>query len=191
MVLFKKYKKKETNKSWVKKGEEARTVVRRGRFESKFMFTIFFRRCGPVLITYLDRGKTVDSQTYIENCLQPILTYLNKQRKSTGAKNIKIHHDNARPHVHSTVNNFLQEHGMILVKHPPYSPDLAPCDFWLFDYIKDRLGDYNDVQSLSKAITKIVNSIPKDEWMKTFDKWVERMECCIKAKGDYFELMLK
>lgn len=34
-------KKKETNKSWVKKGEEARTVVRRGRFESKFMFTIF------------------------------------------------------------------------------------------------------------------------------------------------------
>ena len=100
-------KKKETNKSWVKKGEEARTVVRRGRFESKFMFTIFLRRFGPVLITYLDRGKTVDSQTYIENCLQPIVTYLNKQRKSTGAKNIKIHHDNARPHIHSTiVNNF-------------------------------------------------------------------------------------
>ena len=80
---------------------------------------------------------------------------------------------------------------MILVKHPSYSPDLVPCDFQLFDYIKDRLGDYNDVQSLSKAITKIVNSLPKDEWMKTFDKWVERMECCIKAKGDYFELMLK
>ena len=59
---------------------------------------------------------------------------------------------------------------MILMKHPPYSPDLAPCDFWLFDYIKGRLVDYNDAQCLSKAITEIVNSIPKDEWIKTFDK---------------------
>ena len=64
---------------------------------------------------------------------------------------------------------------MILMKHPPYSPDLAPCDFWLFDHIKGRLVDYNDVQCLSKAITKIVNSIPKDDWIKTFDKWIERM----------------
>ena len=52
---------------------------------------------------------------------------------------------------------------MILMKHPPYSPDLAPIDFWLFDHIKGRLVDYNDVQS--KAITKIVNSTPKDEWI--------------------------
>ena len=118
----------------------------------------------------MDRGETVDSETYIRNCLELIITTLNNQRKITGARNIKIHHDNARPHVHSTVNNFIKEHGMILMKHPPYSPDLAPCDFWLFDYIKARLVDYNDVQSLSKAITEIVNSIPKDEWIKTFDK---------------------
>ena len=80
-----------------KKGEEARTVIRRGQFESKFTFIFFFRRSGPVLITYLDRGETVDSETYIQNCLEPIITTLNNQRKITGARNIKIHHDNVRP----------------------------------------------------------------------------------------------
>ena len=48
--------------------------------------------------------------------------------------------------------------------HPPYSPDLAPSDFWLFDYIKQRLTDQPDAKSLGKQITEIANSIPKEEY---------------------------
>ena len=47
------------------------------------------------------------------------------------------------------------------MNHPPYSPDLAPSDFWLFDYIKKRLTFNPDAKSLMKQITGIVNSIPK------------------------------
>ena len=75
--------------------------------------------------------------------------------------------------------------------HPPYSPDLAASDFWLFNYIKQRLSDHTSVGSLNGQITEIVSSIPEKEYRKTFEKWLERMECCIKNKGHYFEHLLK
>jgi len=40
--------------------------------------------------------------------------------------------------IHANVHNFLQERGIKLIDHPPYSPDLTPSDFWLFDEIKRR-----------------------------------------------------
>ena len=72
-------------------------------------------------------------------------------------------------------------------QHPPYSPDLAPSDFWLFDFIKRCLSDQPDAQSLWEAITKIVENIPRSEFLKTFRKWQERMELCIAHKCEYFE----
>ena len=77
------------------------------------------------------------------------------------------------------------------MRHPPYSPDLAPCDFWLFDYIKARLVTCSDAQSLSNANTRIIGDIDKKELSKTFDKWVERMEICIEEEGRYFEHLMK
>jgi hypothetical protein len=74
--------------------------------------------------------------------------------------------------------------------HLPYSTDLAPSDFWLFDYIKERLTSNLDAKSLMKQITGIVNSIPKEEYEKTFQKWIERMELCFKNNGDYFEHLI-
>ena len=77
------------------------------------------------------------------------------------------------------------------MSHPPYSSDLAPCDFWLFNYIKSDLVTCSDAQSLMNAIIRIIGDIDKKEWNKTFDKWVERMELCIKEEGCYFEHLMK
>ncbi|CAF3678135.1 unnamed protein product [Rotaria socialis] len=52
-----------------------------------------------------------------------------KQRKSAGTKGIKLLHDNARPHIHSDVINYLTEEGINIMAHPPYSLDIAPCDY--------------------------------------------------------------
>lgn len=46
----------------VKKPE---TVVKRGQFTKKIMFIIFFRSKGPVLVQYLEKGKTIDYKCYI------------------------------------------------------------------------------------------------------------------------------
>ena len=155
------------------------------------MFAIFYKSYGVVQVSYFDKGVSVDHKTYLDGCIKPMVEALKQQRPMTGVKNMKFHHDNARPHVHSSVIEYLKDQNLHVIEHPPYSPDLAPSDFWLFGYIKQRLGDYPDQETLATAITDIVSKIPENEWLKTFRKWIERMELCVKYEGDYFEHIIE
>ena len=75
-----------------------------------------------------------------------------------------LHHDNARPHSLSKVVDYIKNSGFEIMEQPPYSPDLAPCDFWLFDLIKRNLSDHTSIDSLFQDAENILNSIPKTEW---------------------------
>ncbi|PNF22071.1 hypothetical protein B7P43_G09295 [Cryptotermes secundus] len=55
-----------------------------------------------------------------------------------------FHHDNAPAHTALSVRQFLTKNGMTPVSHPPYSPDLAPCDFFLFPRMKRDMKGKND-----------------------------------------------
>ena len=163
--------KKTANASWKKKGEHPDIVVRRQIFEPKRLYSIFFKSTGPLSVHYVEEGMTIDHSYYIENLLSPMIESLIDQRPKSGTHGMKILHDNARPHIHQTVVNFLKTNGFQIIDHPPYSPDLSPCDYWLFDYIKQHLDDHNNDKTLCKSITKIFEEIPKSEYRKTFEKY--------------------
>ena len=95
----------------------------------KISFSIFFKSNGPVLIHGVDKGKTIDHNYNIENCLKPIVKEIWKQKRSAGTKSIKLLYDNTRPHTHSDVLNYLTEESILIIPHPSYSLDLAPCDY--------------------------------------------------------------
>ena len=182
---------KTSNSQWVGEDERPKTIVRRSQHAPKMLFSIFFKSTGPLWIHALDRGQTLDQDYYIDYCLGPAIEELIKERPISMTKGVKLLHDNARPHVTKNVKNFLQEKEISLLPHPPYSPDLAPCDFWLFDYIKRNLSDQADDDSLFKAVSKFVLKIPHKEFKKTFDVLLERMQLCIDNKGEYFEHLVK
>ena len=81
---------KSSNASWVKEGENVRTVVRRDRFEPKTMFSIFFKTTGVLHIDCMEKGLTITSNYYVENCLYPVLKEIIKQRPTSGATSMKI-----------------------------------------------------------------------------------------------------
>lgn len=182
---------KQSNACWIKQGESPRTVAKRGRYEPKFLYSIFFRSTGPLLVHALDKGTTVDRYYYINNCLKQVVEEIKIQRPISGVKNIKLLHDNARAHDNQDVLKYLQKETINLLPHPPYSPDLSPCDYWLNDYIKRNLTDHDNENSLFDEVTRIVFDIPKEEYKKTFDKLIVRMELCIKNKGEYFEHLME
>ena len=93
--------------------------------------------------------------------------------------------------VHKDVVNYLESEGITIIRQPVNSSDLAPCDFWLFDLIKENLSDDDSSQSLHCAITKITHSINKKDYIKTFDTWLERMQLCVYNQGNYFEHLMK
>ena len=57
-----------------------------------------------------------------------------------GAQKVLFHQDNAPSHKSTVTMAKLHELGFELIPHPPYSPDLAPCYFFLFPNLKIWLG---------------------------------------------------
>ena len=79
--------------------------------------------------------------------------------------------------------------GIKIVPHCPYSPDLAPCDFWLFSKLKDKLRGcrYETIEEMKEAVTKVTDTLTQEDFHGTFQKLLERYNKCIAAGGDYFE----
>ena len=181
---------KQASKAWVAKGEPRPTVVKRKPFEEKTMFVIFFMTTGPLVVHQLPSGTSINATYYRDECLKVLVQKLCKKRPSGKTRGIKLHHDSARAHMSGIIFDYLQQEKIQLMAHILYSPDLAPSDFWLFSRLKRNLDTYQDAQSLAKAIANELNSIPIQEYQKTFHKWIERMRLCVEYEGDYFEHLM-
>ena len=72
-----------------------------------------------------------------------------------------------------------------IVPHHPYSPDLAPCDFWLFP--KLRGYRYERIEEMKEAVTKVIDMLTQEDFHGAFEKLLERHNKCFAAGGDYFE----
>ena len=75
--------------------------------------------------------------------------------------------------------------GIKTVPQPPYSPDLAPCDFWLFP--KLRGCRYETIEEMKEAVTKVIDTLTQEDFDGVIQKLLERYNKCIAAGGDYFE----
>ena len=78
--------------------------------------------------------------------------------------------------------------GINTVPHPPYSPDLALCDFWLFPKlkVKHRGCRYETIEEMKEAVTKVIDRLTQEDFHGAFQKLLERYKC-IADGGDYFE----
>jgi hypothetical protein len=87
------------------------------------------------------------------------------------------------------VREFLAKKSIMKLDHPPYSPDLAPCDFQLFPKLKTALKDrrFSDTADIQGHATTILQSIPEEEFQKCFEQWKHRLTKRTGAQGDYFE----
>ena len=61
--------------------------------------------------------------------------------------------------------------GIKTVAHPPYSPDLAPCDFWLFS--KLRGCRYETIEEMKEAVTKVIDTLTQEDFHGAFQTLLE------------------
>ena len=74
--------------------------------------------------------------------------------------------------------------GIKTVPHPPYSPDLVPCDFWLFP--KLRGCRHETIEEMKKAVTKVIDTLTQEDYHGAIQRLLEWYKC-ISAGGDYIE----
>jgi histone-lysine N-methyltransferase SETMAR len=99
-----------------------------------------------------------------------------------------IHADDAKTHTGEKCRTFCEENELRLAPHPPYSPDLAPSDLFLFDYVKERLKgmEFQSDEELFHAIGEVVTGIESETASAMFKHWMEKLESMSKNNGDYY-----
>ena len=88
-----------------------------------------------------------------------------------------------------SVKQFLANKNITVLEHPPYSPDLAPCDFSLFPKIRSVLKrtHFMSVESVTAKTAEILNSLTEHDLRNCFEHWQHRMQLCVNSEGYYFE----
>ena len=174
--------------SWVKPGETPPVKAKATPSAGKVMMTVFWDCEGLIEISYLPRGETINADYYIEQ-LNRLHAALKKSRPGKLHQRILLQHDNARPHTAKKTIAALREKNWELLPHPPYSPDLAPSDFWLFGPLKSGLRGkkYETLKAIQSDVKKWFLAQDKDWFKRGIQSLEKRWEKCVERDGDYVE----
>ncbi|GBN54598.1 hypothetical protein AVEN_41701-1 [Araneus ventricosus] len=98
-------------------------------------------------------------------------------------------HDNSPPHRALIVKKYLARHSVSTLEYPPYSPDIAPTDFYLFPRLKMKLKEHRFVDSdeVIENATKELKNLSKNGFQECFEQLYERWKKCVDGGGKYFE----
>ena len=108
---------------------------------------------------------------------------------SVHEKRRELWQDNAPAHNALSIGQFLAERNVTVLDHPPYSPDLVPCDFFLFPKLKEVIKGvrFPGMEVTKKAVTTELKRIPEESFQESMEAWQNRMRKCVRLEGDYFK----
>ncbi len=174
---------------WRSKDEPRPTKILKPRSQKKTMLILFFDSSGVILADFYDEGM-VTRQVYIES-LRRMREAMRKKRPALWGppRSFVLLHDNASSHTANDTEDYLELVEQPVWEHPPYSPDLSPCDYWVFPILKDRIRGhkFQNLEDVQTAVRHTLHDIPVADFQRCFQDLITRYRRCIQLKGAYFE----
>jgi hypothetical protein len=104
----------------------------------KFMFTIIWNSSGFHVFDRLPNDARMNSAYFATNVVIPLEETIFPQGRAPRERLLVIHLDNCSIHISRVSTDWLEEHDIVRMSQPPYSPGLAPSDFYLFPIVKEE-----------------------------------------------------
>lgn len=174
---------------WKTKSSPTPKKARQVKSNVKVMLTVFFDWKGVVYYEFLPRGETINRFRYLQTLRNLREAVRRKRPELWRSGEWVLHHDNAPVHSALLIRDYCTKNGMTVIPQPPYSPDLAPADFFLFPKLKRPMKGkrFESVDEIQEKSLEQLNSISQDEFSGSFTQWKHRWEKCIASQGEYFE----
>ena len=153
------------------------------------MLIIFFDCVGVVHYKFAPRRQMINEEYYV-GVLKRLRDAVRRKRPcfwSSG--DWLLHHDNAPAHSSNLVQQCIAKHKIVQFRQPPYNPDIAPCDFWMFPKLKMAVKGkrFDDIETIQSNATRELKAIPKSAFEDYFKMWKHRWEHEVQSNRDYFE----
>ena len=148
--------------------------------ESITVYVIFFGNKGLVMQLAVPKGRTVTGAFFKNVVFKKLKAHFKRCCPKTGLKYLDLLHDNAPAHKACIVNKFLESEKMNVLPHPLFSPDLAPCDDFLYPKLKFHLSEkkYKSRNALRSAVYKFLMSVPIQDYEWCFQNWIDHLKRC-------------
>ena len=154
----------------------------------KVMLVVFFD-WKDIHHEFVQRGQMVNTQLYqdVLACLRDAVR--RKSPELWGNHTRMLHHDNAPAPASLLIRSYLAKHQAFVVPHPPYSPHLAPADFFLFLKLKTILKGrhFQTIEEIQENAIRELRAITESALQEAFQQWNKLWELCIASREDYFE----
>lgn len=180
---------KRSSKEWRHVGSPPPKKCKQVPSAGKVMLTLFFDNQGVVYSEYMPRGTTINSEAYCET-LKRLRKAIKERRPGKLSKGIVLLHDNATPHsARVTLDLLEKKFKWEQWEHPPYSPDLSPCDFHVFGPMKEALAKerFGNDEEVKNGVRKWLTEVGRDFFNSGIEKLVSRYDKCLNRYGDYVE----
>lgn len=179
---------KQASMQWKHKDSPTPTKFRVVPSAGKVMATVFWDMKGVLLIEFQERGRSVTAASYC-SLLERLKTAIKNKRPGLLTRGVILLHDNARPHTARLTVEAVDNLGLEVLPHPPYSPDLAPSDYHLFGPMKKMLGGLRFTSDL-EAQTVVREWLAQQSasfFAEGIQKLVPRWDKCLNVHGGYVE----
>ena len=159
--------------------------ARQVRSNIKSMLICFFDQKGIIHKEFVPPGQTVNAAFYVE-VLKCLRENVRRKRPDQWRNNTwLLHHDNAPTHAALLTRRILADNNMTVVPQPPYSPDLAPSDFFLFPKLKMKLKGrrFQTLEEMQAESQAVLNALRENDFQECFKNWQRCWDRC-QASGD-------
>ena len=173
---------------WILNGEDVPNGHKNEPYAKKSMFTIFVNGKGVQIIDLKPIEIKITGDYFLGNILMTIEQSDLMIKSKKWKHRLCLHNDNAPSHCSKIVKNHIENSSIKIWDHPPYSPDLAICDFGLFGTMKNSFtgSDFNNEDELLDSIQEFFASKSEEFYKSLFSEWIRRLHACIQNKGNYF-----
>ena len=117
------------------------------------MLTFFFDQDGQLLIDFLQRGTTVNAQRYLQT-FTILHQAIKSKRPGKLTRGVILLHGNTRPHTANTITALSHKFKWEVLGHPPYSPDLSPCDYDILGTLKGCEGAKDSPRTTRRQVVR-------------------------------------
>ena len=188
MVLYHDPTTKKESMEWRRPDENRPIKAKVAGSKKKIMASIFWDCEGILLIDSKEPNTTVNA-AYYASLLHKLRDAIKEKRRGKLSKNILLLHDNAPVHKAQVAQAAIRECGFTEIDPPPYSPDLAPSDFFLFKNLKKELRGkkFQNDEDLKSAVIDHFENKDSNYFLTSMKALFARCEKCISVNGSYIE----
>ena len=179
---------KRQSSQWKHASSHRLKKARQSKSTHKLLMIPFFDCTGMIYVHWVPTGQTVNKEYYVEVLREFRRRFRRKRPALFKSGQWHFHQDNVPVHNSILVTDYLSKMGIKTVPHPPYSPDLAPCDFCLFPKLKEKLKGCccETIGETKEAVTKAIDMLTQEDFHGAFQKLLKWYKC-IAAGEDYFD----